>query len=63
MGPAIAGIFAFGLEFLSSKYNSEIADNNEDASKFDDQYNHSLMFIYGAFLCMWFSYMVQVQRS
>ena len=62
MAPTIAGIFAFGLEFVSSKYNSEIADNEEDASKFNDQYDHPLMFIYGAFLCVWLSFMVQVQR-
>mmetsp|Transcript_8387 Transcript_8387/g.15900 ORF Transcript_8387/g.15900 Transcript_8387/m.15900 type:complete len:1684 (-) Transcript_8387:1295-6346(-) len=59
LAPSLAGLFAFGMEFVPSKYESEIQDSEAQAAKFDDQYDHPILFVYGAFLCAWLSFMVQ----
>eukprot|EP00240_Pyramimonas_obovata_P000249 CAMPEP_0118927864 /NCGR_PEP_ID=MMETSP1169-20130426/5244_1 /TAXON_ID=36882 /ORGANISM="Pyramimonas obovata, Strain CCMP722" /LENGTH=1671 /DNA_ID=CAMNT_0006869721 /DNA_START=246 /DNA_END=5258 /DNA_ORIENTATION=- len=59
IGPAVAGMVTFCLEFIPSRYDSEIKDSPDDASKFDDQYDHPLMFIYGIFLSVWLAFLVQ----
>jgi hypothetical protein len=62
LAPAAAGVFAFLLEFVPSRYESDVKDSSEDAARFDDQYDHPLLFVYGAFLCVWVAYMVQVRQ-
>jgi hypothetical protein len=62
LAPAAAGVFAFLLEFIPSRYESDIKDSSEDAARFDDQYDHPLLFVYAAFLCVWIAYMVQVRE-
>jgi hypothetical protein len=62
LAPAAAGVFAFLLQFVPSRYESDVKDSSEDAARFDDQYDHPLLFVYGAFLCVWIAYMVQVRE-
>lgn len=59
IGPAVAGLFTFCLEFIPSRYDSQIKDSATDAAKFDDQYDHPVMFIYAIFLSVWLSFLVQ----
>lgn len=51
--PAIAGIIAFGIEFLPSAYESMTANDADDNQKFDDQYDHPMLFAYGFFIAVW----------
>ena len=44
---------------LGLRYDSEIKDSPDDAAKFDDQYDHPVMFIYGIFLSVWLAFLVQ----
>ena len=53
VAPALAGIVCFGLEFIPSEYDSQITNDTAGDEKFDDQYDHPLMFAFGVFLCLW----------
>ncbi|GHP07043.1 Anoctamin-8 [Pycnococcus provasolii] len=53
VAPALAGIFCFGLEFVPSEYESQISNDTSGDEKFDDQYDHPMMFAFGLFLCLW----------
>mmetsp|Transcript_19877 Transcript_19877/g.64680 ORF Transcript_19877/g.64680 Transcript_19877/m.64680 type:complete len:1695 (-) Transcript_19877:99-5183(-) len=57
--PSIAGIVAFGIEFIPSKYDSMIEDDPEEAERLNDRYDHPMMFVYGSMLCVWAATVVQ----
>jgi ankyrin repeat protein len=59
ISPAIAGIIAFGIEFLPSAYESMTENNAEDNQKFNDQYDHPMLFAYGFFISVWCAMVVQ----
>ncbi|KAK3274842.1 hypothetical protein CYMTET_16981 [Cymbomonas tetramitiformis] len=63
IAPAIAGIFTFCLEFIPSEYDSQIEDSPEDKQKFDDQYDHPLMFVYAFFIAVWCALVTQGWNS
>ena len=59
IGPAMAGIIVFGLEFVPSEYASMVKNLPADDERFDDQYDHPMMFLYGFFLMLWLVFTIR----
>lgn len=58
-GPAVAGVIVFGLEFIPSEFASMVANKPSDDERFDDQYDHPMMFLYGFFLMAWLVFTIR----
>lgn len=58
-GPAVAGVLVFGLEFIPSEFASMIQNTPEDDTRFDDQYDHPMMFLYAFFMMLWLVFTVR----
>ena len=59
VGPAVAGVVVFGLEFIPSEFASMVANTAADDERFDDQYDHPMMFLYGFFLMAWLVFTIR----
>jgi hypothetical protein len=58
-GPAVAGVLVFGLQFIPSEFASMIDNTAADDARFDDQYDHPMMFLYAFFVMVWLVFTVR----